>query len=229
MRTGCSDHRRRPVTRLVRLLAVLLAVPVPASGHAGQETEAPLALYEAALAFLRGEGTARDPARAAAFYRIAAEAGNPKARSDLDIMFYPGRGVDRDPREALRLFEQAAADGDAIARYNAGLMRARGVGGAPDIAPARRLLEAAAAQDDRDAQIALARLLRATASDDEGRLAALYWYEVAAACAGPDFPADARGELAELRQAVDPARAAAVRARARTFAPAGEPPRVAQP
>lgn len=92
-------------------------------------------------------------------------------------------------------------------------MRARGVGGARDIAPARRLLEAAAAQDDRDAQIALARLLRATASDDEGRLAALDWYEVAAARAGPDFPADARRELAELRQAVDPARAAAVRAR----------------
>ncbi len=102
----------------------------------------------------------RDYARAAHYYRIAAEKGNPDGQNNLGVLYLRGLGVPVDKREALRLFRHAAAQGYAQAQCNLGLMYANGEGTERDLAAARLHLKRAAAQGHRVAIAALEELER---------------------------------------------------------------------
>jgi len=66
--------------------------------------------------FARGGHVPKNEARAAYWYRIAAEQGNGRAQLALGMMYSEGRGVSKDQAEAKRWLELAAAQGDAKAR-----------------------------------------------------------------------------------------------------------------
>jgi serine/threonine-protein kinase len=59
-------------------------------------------------AFLNGTGVDKDPAKAAEWYRKAADQGHALAMSRLGTLYQFGLGVPRDPAEAFRLFTRAA-------------------------------------------------------------------------------------------------------------------------
>ncbi len=80
-----------------------------------------------------------DFARAADWYRRAAEHHHPLAEHNLGVMYAEGQGVDRNPAEAGRWLRRAAAHGDPGAQFAIGLrcQRAGLAGPAPDAAEAR--------------------------------------------------------------------------------------------
>ena len=63
--------------------------------------------------FAKGDWTGpRDSARAAEWYRRAAERGHPDAQYNLGFMFLLGEGVQTDPDEGLRWLRRSAEQGD---------------------------------------------------------------------------------------------------------------------
>jgi TPR repeat protein len=60
------------------------------------------------LAFQRGQGTARDTARAAAWLKRAAEQGHPAGQTGLGLLYMSGDGVAKDPAVAISWFRKAA-------------------------------------------------------------------------------------------------------------------------
>ena len=81
---------------------------------------------------LRLLGVARDFARAAAWYRKAAEQGDARAQTNLGGMYGNGQGVARDYVQAAVWYRKAAEQGDPIAQFNLGLAYAKGRGVAQD-------------------------------------------------------------------------------------------------
>ena len=69
----------------------------------------------AATLYLRGEGTPRDPARAANEFDKACNGGNPSACSNLGLMYRNGDGVARDDERAVASMQKACALGMASA------------------------------------------------------------------------------------------------------------------
>ncbi|WEX79097.1 hypothetical protein PYH37_002682 [Sinorhizobium numidicum] len=63
-----------------------------------------------------GRLVAEDNARAAKFYRLAAERGNVDAMVNLGLMLESGEGVSRNPAAAQDLFGQAADRNDPLGR-----------------------------------------------------------------------------------------------------------------
>lgn len=70
----------------------------------------------------QGEGTARDAAEAARWYRLAAEQGDSSAAFNLGLMYESGDGVPRDLKQAVNWYRLAAEDGDALAQFRLGLL-----------------------------------------------------------------------------------------------------------
>ncbi len=70
-----------------------------------------LALLVLADQYLHGEGLPRDTARAADYYRRAAEAGIPRAQLQYGIMLLDGEGVTQDSSEALEWIFRARQQG----------------------------------------------------------------------------------------------------------------------
>ncbi len=77
------------------------------------------AAYKLGLVYQLGlAGTAKDPARAAALFRQAADAGHGSARYRLAQLYFEGEGVSRDPQRGLQLLLAAAEQGNADAAQN---------------------------------------------------------------------------------------------------------------
>lgn len=96
------------------LAPVLLLVPLAAAGVAAPSapsTNDIAALIAEAARLEHGEGTPRNPARAAALYCQAARLGAADAQYALGWMVANGRGVPRDDATAWRLFSAAADQG----------------------------------------------------------------------------------------------------------------------
>ena len=66
--------------------------------------------------YLEGTGVAKDLAEAARLYRLAADQGFARGRSNLGRMYENGTGVSKDLAEAARLYRLAADQGDASAQ-----------------------------------------------------------------------------------------------------------------
>ena len=120
---ACLAHTSRwPSTWLAVGLALLagssLAQPTPelVQEVARDRTAAQVALWRLeATAHEHGEGVARNGARAAALYCLAAREGDAASQFHLGWMLAHGRGEPRDDAQAAFFFAAAAAQGDAHA------------------------------------------------------------------------------------------------------------------
>ncbi len=107
----------------------------------------------------QGLGQRQDLAKAADWYRLAAERGEMNATFALAMMTLRGEGVARDEARGKALLAQAAAKGQPLAAYNLALLLLQ----SPDAAERARavaLLTEASAAEIPDAQHALAVLKR---------------------------------------------------------------------
>jgi len=104
--------------------------------------------------YYEGNNLPRDYARAAAWYRKAAEQGHAQAQVNLAVMYTEGEGVAASKVEALKWFRQAAEQGFAEGQTALGVMYALGQGVEADLVQANKWLALAAAQGDADAQVA---------------------------------------------------------------------------
>ena len=69
-----------------------------------------------------GEGTEKDPSRAAELYRKAADMGSVKAAASLGYMLIVGEGVKADPADAEKYLSMAAEAGDPVSMGNLGFL-----------------------------------------------------------------------------------------------------------
>lgn len=88
--------------------------------------------FALAQAYDEGIGVKAEPARALAFYKVAAIAGHAGAQHALATYFYKGEQVARDLPLARKLFLAAASQGSDTAMADAGAMLFRGEGGGKD-------------------------------------------------------------------------------------------------
>ena len=92
----------------------------------------------------QGIGGQVDLARAARYYREAADQGEPSARNNLGEFYETGRGVAKDPAKAFDYYLSAAVTGFPPAQFNVGRLFATGKGTAKNLVEARRWLQEAA-------------------------------------------------------------------------------------
>jgi len=80
------------------------------------------------LGLMYAHGETRDDAKAAKWYRLAAEQGHPSAQYHLAVMYSNGTGVPEDSVEALKWFHKSAERGHVSAQLRLAAMYAHGVG-----------------------------------------------------------------------------------------------------
>jgi uncharacterized protein len=102
----------------------------------------------------QGLGVRQDPAKAAEWYRLAAERGDAHALAALGLMALDGRGMDKDPSRGKAWLEEAAAKNEPRASYNLALLLLS-TGAPADLSHAVELLRRAAEKEVGDAQHAL--------------------------------------------------------------------------
>lgn len=119
----------------------------------GLQYEDIAAMRNVAMMMRKGQGTTRDPRRAAAIYERAAEAGLPTAQADLADMLLKGEVGDPDPKAALPLLQAAAAAGHPLAQFQLAQMFETGANGLvpQNIEVARQLYASAAARGVKEA------------------------------------------------------------------------------
>jgi uncharacterized protein len=100
------------------------------------EQNDPEALYNLALAVLKGEGLSADASKGFELLHRAAALGVTPAQARLGILYASGDGVATDPIEAHKWFAIAAAHGDAAARTN--LQRSQTLCGSAQLAEGLR-------------------------------------------------------------------------------------------
>jgi hypothetical protein len=98
-------------------------------------------IYETAA-----DGIRRDDAKAAMWYRKAAEQGLGTAQYRLALMYRDGHGVRRDATEAIAWFRKAADRGEADAQIELGILLSPGHGAFTDIVEAHTWLNLAASR-----------------------------------------------------------------------------------
>ena len=127
-----------------------------------------------------GRGVTRDEAKAARWWRLAAENGMALAQVRLGRLYLKGGGVPEDYAEAKKWFEKAAEQGVAAAQNSLGVIYAKGIGVPAEPGAAAAWYLKAAEQGDAAAQVNLGRALflgRGVAAD---RAEAVRWYVKAA-------------------------------------------------
>jgi uncharacterized protein len=183
----------------------------------------PVGQYRLATAYYWGDGTAPDLARAAAWFRRAAEQGHRGAQFNLGLMHDTGRGVAEERAEALAWYRRAAEQGHPHAQHNLGVLYRNGRGVPRDLGEAARWYLRAAAQGHVPAQVKAALMY----DDGEGvaldAVEAHRWYSLAhGQLAGRE-----RDEIAMLIGALEPrltpAQLAEARRLAREWTPRLEP------
>jgi TPR repeat protein len=143
---------------LVRAAAVV-AAPAADQLQAAAAAGDPWAQLNLGAAYDHGLlGLPADAARAAAWYRQAAQHGLAEAQFNLAHCLATGHGVAADPATARHWMALAAAQGLADAQFLYGVMLVEGMGGDPDPSAGRSWLRRAAAQQHADAVDYLRRL-----------------------------------------------------------------------
>jgi TPR repeat protein len=107
--------------------------------------------------YLSGWMGSIDPARAAKYFRLAADRDDPKAAFFLAVLHSLGRGVPKDDLEADRLMERAAARGhrEALTHLGVRRMQAYAQGISDDPSDALKWLERAAELNEPTGMLAL--------------------------------------------------------------------------
>lgn len=182
---------------------VLEVAAAPAKDIATLEREAATGSADAQLelAFALDSGAAADPAKAAEWYRRAADQGVGAARLRLGMLYEIGRGVPQSYEEARSQYEQAVALGVAEANLRLGILHLEGWGVPRDPARAVALIEQAANADYRPAQMILSDMYAAGIGTKKDATKAIGWAQRAAVAKDPE--AQLRlGSLAMRRDAV---------------------------
>lgn len=105
-----------------------------------------------------GEEVVADPAKAAKWYRKAAEHGLPRAQYNLARLYADGQGVPQDYRQAFHWLRKAAAQNYVLAWNRLGVMCERGKGVAHDDVEACKWFSLAANQQNIAAVVNLEKL-----------------------------------------------------------------------
>jgi len=108
--------------------------------------------------YFEGQNLPKDHARAASWFRKAAELGHPQAQVNLAMMHMEGEGVPANNAEALKWFTQAAEQGDTEGQIALGMMYALGRGVETDLVQANKWIFIAAEQGNKDALTARTQL-----------------------------------------------------------------------
>ncbi len=127
----------------------------------------------------QGLGMREDPAKAAEWYRLAADLGDPHAQFALAMLTLRGRGVERAPDAARALLESASGKGHPAASYNLALLLLQS-DEATDLARAAELLRQASEEEVADAQHALGVLYARGRGVEQNALRAFAWFGRAA-------------------------------------------------
>ncbi len=109
-------------------------------------------------AYYLGQGRPVNFAKAAEYFRQAAEGGSAAAAGNLGAMYYNGEGVTRDTGQAIVWVRKAAESGDGVAQRNLGFAFENGYGVTKSLEQAKLWYGKAAAQGDQAAKDALTRL-----------------------------------------------------------------------
>ena len=107
------------------------------------------------LMYAKGDGVAKDRAKAAEWWQKAATQGSTKSQYNLGLLYARGDGVAKDMAKAAEWWQKAATQGDAKAQGYLGWLYEQGDGVAKDMAKAAELYQKAAEQGDAKAQISL--------------------------------------------------------------------------
>jgi len=94
--------------RLLKILLVIVACAV-AGPVIAEPFEDALAAHNIGSTYYYGRGVPQDYAQAAAWYRKAADQGEPSAQDALGIMYQRGHGVPQDDVQAHKWFNLAAS------------------------------------------------------------------------------------------------------------------------
>lgn len=156
-----------------------------------KDPEAMTARVEATLLlariYLRGVGTATDPAQANKWYAKAAEIGFVPAANTLGMAALNGYGMPKDARKAAASFREAAEAGYAPAQYNLGLLHYLGDDGTPqDLKLAGAWFAAAAKSGHAGALFAAGRMYDQGEGVPVDQQKAIVYYKEAALKANAD-------------------------------------------
>ena len=116
----------------------------------------PEAQFQVGAKYELGARVTKDPARAAAWYRKAADQGFPQAEHSLGLLYEFGNGVPADPATAAQWYRKAAEQGFAPAQFSLGLCYVHGKGVPQDFGQALAWYGKAAKQNNSDAMLNLA-------------------------------------------------------------------------
>lgn len=159
----------------------LRELPVVAAAMAGEQADA-RSLYILGARYADGIGVAKDPARAIALWRQAADQGDPDAQTSLGWMLTLGEGIAADPVGAVEWYQRAAVQGHAAGQLYLGVKLRDGEGIAHDLVLAYAWISLAAAGEGPKTVIQLAINRRDALADtlsaaqrDEGQRLAVAW------------------------------------------------------
>jgi TPR repeat protein len=171
-----------------------------------------------ALAYLHGQGTARDASAALRWSAAAAQAGQPVAEYLMGALYQQGEVVKADPGRAFAWFAAAAAKGNLKAMHNLAIAYAEGLGTPKNEAKAAEWFTRAAERGYVDSAFDLAVMYERGTGVGQDPRQALKWYGIAAHAG--DQPSRARAEFLRGQMKPDDARLAADAAMAFTPLPA---------
>jgi len=133
-----------------------------------------------------GKGVAKDSAKAAAWYRKAAEKGDPRAQHSLGVLYELGDGLPLDYAQATEWYRKAANLGFAPAQFSLGLCYVHGRGVSQDYGQAVSWYQKAAAQQNTDALLNLALLYHNGEGVPKDEKQAFLYIRLAAAAGAAD-------------------------------------------
>jgi len=171
------------------------------------------AQYQLGLDLATGDAGPSDMAKAAGWYRKAADQGMAAAQYRLAALYEKGRGVAQDNKAAMSWYAKAAEGGNVKAMHNLAVIHAEGRGTKQDFALAAKWFAAAAEYGLGDSQYNLAILNERGLGTQANPVEAYKWFSVAAK-GGDSGAARKRDELAAH---MEPAALAQAKVAAETY------------
>lgn len=127
------------------------------------------AQYNLGIAYLQGQGVAKDDQEGISWFRKAADQNFAPAQYNVGIAYAQGLGVQKDLRQAVEWYQKAAKQGFAPAQYNLGTSLYQGQGIAQDPVMAYIWLSLAAAQGNQDAQVAQQKVAKSLSPEQKAQ------------------------------------------------------------
>jgi TPR repeat protein len=128
----------------------------------------------------RGRGLPKDAAKAAEWYRKAADQGDAAAAARLGSMYRIGEGLPRDQVQAARWYAMGAQKGNPLAQVGLGFMAMEGVGTPADFKAAAAWFLKATEQGDAQAMLAMGTLCEQGKGVPKDIVQAYKWFSLAA-------------------------------------------------